>query len=168
MTDFSTIFESFVKKYQTQYGSHKLDNDMQSVFYNKTAHIDTKQFETVTNFLLGSQTWPFKFTKILERQEILFPSSENLKVLEGEWKLEHDKKSNIDVKEKMSQLLTAVPQLVKLFPNNWRDKYFEKHVALLGIEASTKIAQDIQNQFPEFKEWIYREHGKQGTYEEVI
>lgn len=167
LDDFDKVFEVFINRYKSTYGDKKMDGDTATMFYDRLCDIDPEKFEKVTTTLLGSYPWYFQWAKVIERVAIMYPTAINQHNLEKLWKLKHDQDPQKDKKTMLGQLQSAVPDLKKSNPTGWREDYFKKHIEIMGIEESTKIAQDIQEFFPEFKEWIYKTY-QNGQKTEVI
>lgn len=150
------VFAKFINQYRDCYGEKKMGDDSVEMWFEALCHVETKQFKLVTTSLLGNKNWPFNWMVVLERLEILYPSTVNHRALEAVWKLEDDSGNRKQQKRKFSQILACVPDLVKKNKDNWREDLFNLIYNLIGEGESYQIAKNIQMQFPEFKEWIYK------------
>lgn len=158
--DFMPAFQVFCTRYRDKYGRGKMSDDTAAMFFDKLCLYDPKQFETVTTGLLGSNEWAFGWKKIVEHFSIVFPSTGNQQALEATWKSEHNKNPKKDTAQALVHLQTCILEMKKNNPTGWHEEYFKKHVEICGIEESTRIAQNLQFQFPEFKTWIYKNYRK--------
>jgi len=161
--DFLAAFEVFCTRYKDKYGKGKMSAETAAMFFNKLNQYDPKQFDTITTGLFGSNEYAFGWKRIVERFNIVFPTSESQQILEATWKLEHDSNPKKDISRALGHLQTCIPAMVKKNREGWREDYFKAHVDICGIEESTKIAQNLQFQFPEFKDWLYTTYQQRGV-----
>lgn len=147
-------FSKFVNQYQDRYGEQKMSDDSASMWFEQLCHVETKQFEVVTVSLLGNKYWAFGWLTVLERLEILYPSTINQHALDALWKLEYEKNPKKQQKIKFSKILSCVPDMVRKNKSGWRNDLFKAIYDLLGADECFDISIRIQGQFPEFKEWL--------------
>lgn len=147
-------FERFVKRYRDTYGEQKMGEDVVTMWFEKLCHIESQQFENVTTMLLGNKNWAFKWEAVIEKVAIMFRTPENMKAEEETWKLEYDKNSNKKTKDQHAKILSCIPAMVARNPSGWREEYFKLAIDLMGRDECLMIADKIQGQFPEMKEWL--------------
>jgi len=161
--NFPRAFEKFVNKYRDRFGQKRMGDDTAAMFFDKLCFYEGKQFETVTDGLFGSNEYAFGWKRIVERFTILFPGEANQQMLESTWKLDYANNPKKEITRALGHLNTCIPDLVKANLKGWRVDFFKRHIEICGIEESTKIAQDLQFQFPEFKDWIYKNYRKKAV-----
>lgn len=150
------VFERFVKKYRKTYGQAKMTDDQASMWFEHMAYADPQQFEVVGVMLCESLPQAYGITQFVEKLSIMYPTSHNAKATEKIWKLQSEDKSKGSVKQRLSQIMSCIPDLQKRNPQGWREDYFAQMLELLGQDEFLKQSEKLKQQFPEMEEWIRR------------
>lgn len=149
------VFEVFVQKYRDRYGDAKMSNDTAAGFYDQLCEMKTGHFKTVTDVMIADQKWGFGWLQVIERMNIFFPSPGLQQILNEKWKLDHVDNPEPSKERAFKQLMTCIPDLAKKNPESWRVDFFTKVYDLLGGDECALIVVAVQNEFPEFKAWLY-------------